>query len=79
MLVRLTRKLAERIDGVDLSRNAVGNLIDLPDHKGRLLIAEGWATEERRLPFGGRGDVVAFRRAEDMGPMRQDEDHYQAS
>jgi hypothetical protein len=74
MLVRLTRKFAERIDDVDLTRNAVGNLIDLPSEKARLLIAEGWAMEDRREPLGGRRDVVAFRRAEDPGPLRVDDD-----
>jgi hypothetical protein len=74
VLVRLTKKFAERIDDVDLTRNAVGNLIDLPDEKAQLLIAEGWAMEERRLPFGGRRDVVAFRRAGDPGPLRIDRD-----
>lgn len=79
MLVRLTRKLAEKIDGVDLSQNEVGMLIELPDAKARLLIAEGWAIENRRLPFGGRRDVVAFRRSDDMGPMHVDEEDIQAS
>ena len=77
MLVRLTRKLAERIDDVDLSDNDVGTLLELPDRKARLLIAEGWALEDRRLPFGGRRDVVAFRRSGDLGPMRLDEADYQ--
>ena len=79
MLVRLARKFAERIDGVDLSNNAVGTLIELPDRKAHLLLAEGWALEDRRLPFGGRRDVVAFRRSGDLGPMRVDVADYQAS
>jgi hypothetical protein len=62
------------LSGLTLTRNAVGNLIDLPGEKARLLIAEGWAMEERREPFGGRRDVVAFRRAEDPGPLRVDDD-----
>jgi hypothetical protein len=78
MLVRLTRKLAEQIDGVDLSHNDVGTLMELPDRKAHLLIAEGWALEDRRLPFLGRRDmVVAFRRANDPGPLRLDEADYQ--
>lgn len=75
MLVRLTRKYAKRIKDIDLTQNAVGGLIDLPARKARMLIAEGWAIEERRVPFGSRRDVVvAFRRAEDPGPLRRDED-----
>lgn len=81
--MRLTRKFAEEIDGVDLSENEVGTLIELPDRKARLLIAEGWAAHDRRLPFGGRRDVVAFRRSDDMGPMHvdaeDDAEDYQAS
>ncbi|CEF48786.1 unnamed protein product [uncultured bacterium] len=44
MLVRLTRKFSEAIDGVDLSGRAVGDRLDLPQHDAELLIAEGWAT-----------------------------------
>jgi hypothetical protein len=43
MCVRLTRKLADRIDGIDLSNRSVGELIDLPPRYASLLIAEGWA------------------------------------
>jgi hypothetical protein len=46
MLVRVTRKLAEAIDGVDLSGVHVGDVINLPARKARLLIAEEWATFE---------------------------------
>ncbi len=46
--VRLTRKYAERIDGVDLRAHSVGDVLDLPATEGRLLIAEEWAIPERR-------------------------------
>jgi hypothetical protein len=46
MRIRLTRKFAERIDGVDLSRRRVGDVIDLTVHEARTLIAEGWAVLE---------------------------------
>ena len=48
MRVCLTRKLAERIDGVDLSCHDVGESFDLPEFEGRLLLAEEWAFLERR-------------------------------
>jgi len=48
MRVRLTKKFAERIDGVDLSANEPGDMLDLPASEGRLLLAEGWAIIERR-------------------------------
>ncbi len=43
MRVRLVRKLADRIDGIDLSRRCVGEVLDLRAADARLLIAEGWA------------------------------------
>jgi len=46
--VRLIRKLAERIDGVDLSDHAVGEVLDVPEHDMQLLVAEGWATPRER-------------------------------
>jgi hypothetical protein len=46
--VRLTKKLAERLDGVDLTRCRVGDALNLPAHEAQLLIAEQWATPEER-------------------------------
>jgi hypothetical protein len=51
--VRLTRKLAQVIDGVDLSDASVGDRLDLPQRDAGMLIAEGWAEPEakgRRRP-----------------------------
>jgi len=48
MRVRLTRKLAEMIDGIDLSGHNEGDLLNLPEPQGRLLVAEQWGFEERR-------------------------------
>jgi hypothetical protein len=45
--VRLTRKYAEAINGVDLSHNDVGDRMPLPARDARLLVAEGWAEPER--------------------------------
>jgi hypothetical protein len=44
MQIRLTRKLAEAIDGIDLSRRHVGELMDVPQWDADTLVAEGWAT-----------------------------------
>ena len=43
MQVRLTHKLANRLDGVDVSQFRVGDVIELQDTEAALLIAEGWA------------------------------------
>ena len=48
MRVCLTRKLAQRIDGVDLSGHNIGDCFELPELEGRLLVAEQWAFLERR-------------------------------
>jgi hypothetical protein len=52
MAVRLTRKLADMIDGIDLSASRVGDVLHLPWRGAWLLIAEGWAEmiERRRGP-----------------------------
>jgi hypothetical protein len=52
MAVRLTRKLADMIDGIDLSTSRVGQVLYLPWRDAWLLIAEGWAEmiERRRQP-----------------------------
>ena len=43
MSVRLTRKYAEMIDGIDLADAHVGDQLKLPRHDAEVLIAEGWA------------------------------------
>lgn len=48
--VRLTRKFAEMIDGVDLSRNVVGQTLSLTPAKARLLRAEGWGEPVEKRP-----------------------------
>jgi hypothetical protein len=63
MRVRLTRKHAERIDGIDLKGCEPGDLLNLPPDEARLLVAEGWAVPERR------------NRQTPTGPRRRREDH----
>ena len=53
MKVRLTRKLAPFVDGIDLSRHEVGDVFDLPPDEARLVIAENWAVPERRTSQDG--------------------------
>jgi hypothetical protein len=50
MKVRLTQKLSELIDGVDLSKANKGDTLDLTENDARTLIAEGWAAPL----YGGR-------------------------
>ena len=48
MWIRLTRKLANFLNGIDVSARQVGDVFELPTFDGHLLIAEGWA--ERYIP-----------------------------
>lgn len=41
--IRLTRKLASVLNGIDLSNVHVGDIIFVPDSVAAMLIAEGWA------------------------------------
>jgi hypothetical protein len=71
MRIRLTRKLADAIDGVVLSDYAVGDVIDLAPHEARLLIAEEWAvavtqSERREVRQSTIPDEVAH--AADSAP-----------
>jgi len=73
MRVTLTRKLADYLDGIDLSEYRVGDVLDLPEHDGELLIAEQWAvpvsdanSREVRGAF-----VAAVPDRADDGPTRQ--------
>jgi hypothetical protein len=43
--VRLTRKLAEALNGLDLRPFRIGEVIDLPVPLAQMLIAERWAEE----------------------------------
>lgn len=72
MRVRLIRKLASEINGVDLSTCDVGSVVDLPEPKGQILVAEEWAIPERRT--GGPGEIIAFRRQTDPGHTRDRDD-----
>jgi hypothetical protein len=53
MLVRLTQKHADSIDGIDLSGRSVGDVIEVSPREAGLLIAEGWA----ELVQGDDGEV----------------------
>jgi hypothetical protein len=62
MRVRLTRKLADCIDGVDLRHHTVGEVIYLPPKDATLLIAEKWAVLARRRPHRSDDAVRPLRR-----------------
>jgi len=41
--IRLTRKLALRLNGLDLSSINVGDVVFLPEPDAAMLLREGWA------------------------------------
>jgi hypothetical protein len=41
--VRLIKKLARFLNGVDLDKLRVGECVELPRQVARMLLAEGWA------------------------------------
>jgi len=43
MKVRLTRKFADLINGIDLSKAHTGETLDLSTRDAEMLLAEGWA------------------------------------
>jgi hypothetical protein len=47
MRIRLLRKLAPRLNGIDVSLHHVGDILELPPYQAELLIAEGWASPVR--------------------------------
>ena len=48
MKVRLTKKLADRLDGIDVTERQEGDLLDLSAHDAAMLVEERWAIPERR-------------------------------
>jgi len=74
MKVRLTRKLANSIDGVDLSRKRVGRIIEVGRHDAQLLIAEGWGAPADpigdRRASGSRGSHIRDE-SDDRTPRRR--------
>ena len=43
--VRITRKLADHLNGLDLSRVRVGDVLELSERDAAMLIREGWAEQ----------------------------------
>ena len=58
--VRLIRKYADMIDGVDLENATVGDRLELSQRDATVLIAEGWAVaDQRRIrPLPGRAHAA---------------------
>ena len=68
MKVVLTRKLADSMDGVNVASYQVGDVLDLNPNEALLLVAERWATPERRREPGA--PPTAERRRTNHQPER---------
>lgn len=62
--VRLTRKLASILDGVDVSLLNVGEILELPDSSAALLVAEKWAEPIAEPVADSSAELVAEPSAE---------------
>jgi hypothetical protein len=69
MRVVLVRKLADWIDGIDLSGFHVGDVLELPRTAARLLAAEGWALADRRRSHTAPRLSGYTRRRADRGDL----------
>jgi hypothetical protein len=67
--VRLTRKFAQMIDGVDLTDANVGDELNLSPRDADVLIAEGWA-ERTRHPRR-RADDFQSKASDEPPPRRR--------
>jgi hypothetical protein len=54
--IRLTRKLADELNGLNLRPYRVGEVIDLADPLARMLIAERWAEEAIPIDWSWTAD-----------------------
>ncbi len=64
--VRLTRKLADRLNGFDLSGYEVGETLQVPSYVGLMLIGEGWAVPDD-VPGTAPRDVSRKKPTPDTG------------
>ena len=74
MLVRLTVKLADLVDGIDLAHCSEGDVIELAERDAELLIAEGWAervAQEERVTCSPDWQRTARGIAADRGRKRR--------
>lgn len=78
MQIRLIRKLAECLDGVDVSHYHAGDVLDLPRREAEMLLTEGWAS--RNVEAAGNREwprpAVDERQSAVEEPMGRSKRHY---
>ena len=71
MRVRLIKKFAEMINGIDLSLARVGSLMTVSDRDGEMLIAEGWAVPHFHASTTADQRQEAADRVRPLPPLRR--------
>src|SRR5687767_664659 len=69
--IRLTRKLANALNGLDLRAFNVGEVVDLNDPLARMLIAESWAEEAVPIDSPTTADDRSNRPKRNAGARRR--------
>ena len=62
MRVRLRKRFAERVNGVDLTGHLVGDVFELADADAERLIEVGWATAKIERRHGSKHPVSGVKR-----------------
>jgi len=62
MRIKIVRKFANVLNGVDLSNIGVGDVVDLMPYQAKMLILEGWAEEAPHAP----GRLIDLQSAKDF-------------
>ena len=70
MRVRLIKKFAEMINGIDLRLARVGRLMTVSERDGEMLIAEGWAVPHLRVSTSADRQHAADR-VRPLPPLRR--------
>ena len=70
MWIRLTRRLAGCIDGVNVSAHQVGDVFEVTRREGDLVVAEAWAVvvTQRARPFRSRPAATTSRPTDEHRP-----------
>ena len=72
MKVRLTRKFADLINGIDLSKAHTGETLDLSQRDAEILLAEGWAEYAGAVqPRETAHEVTPKKKSRERPPRRR--------
>jgi hypothetical protein len=61
MRVQLIRKFADVLNGIDLTKARVGDIVNVKAHEAAILVMEGWAREIERDAEGAKYAEVTVK------------------